>query len=78
MRLGYGLRVKEVKGRMYVDAWRYEGNAGSRVQVFEYVGPLASPRTERRAQAILERYHRRAVGEMRRRSRHVRTRAARL
>ena len=48
MRLGYGVRVKEVKGREYVDAWRYDTRNGTRVQLFEYVGPLEDPGTERK------------------------------
>src|SRR3972149_3710437 len=43
MRLGYGVRVKELKGKAYVDAWHYEDRGGRRGQVFEYVGPRGDP-----------------------------------
>ena len=71
MRLGYGVRVKESKGREYVDAWRYEDRDGRRVQVFEYVGPLHDPATEGRVKALMDRFQAKAMDEFRRRARRV-------
>ncbi len=68
MRLGYGVRVKEVRGREYVDVWRYETRDGRRTQVFEYVGPLRNPRTETAAEGLLEKYRVHAMEEFRRRA----------
>ncbi len=75
MRLGYGVRVKELMGREYVDAWHYEDRGGRRVQVFEYVGPLADPATEGRVRALMGRFQGRAMEEFRRRARRVGARA---
>ncbi len=71
MRLGYGVRVKDVKGRSYVDAWRYDTRNGVRVQLFEYVGPLEDPGTERKLTAIMEKFQAQAMEEFRRRARKV-------
>ncbi|TLZ70847.1 MAG: hypothetical protein E6K10_06730 [Methanobacteriota archaeon] len=68
MRLGYGVRVKEIKGRAYVDVWRYENRDGRRVQRFEYVGPLKDPATEERVRVILDRFQAQGVQEFRRRT----------
>ncbi|HEY4705023.1 MAG TPA: hypothetical protein VII27_04730 [Thermoplasmata archaeon] len=71
MRLGYGVRVKELKGKAYVDAWHYEDRGGRRVQVFEYVGPRADPATEGRVKALMDRFQGKALEEFRRRARKV-------
>ncbi len=76
MRLGYGVRVKTSRGREYVDAWHYEDRDGGRVQVFEYVGPLADPATEGRVRGLLDKYRARAMEEFRRRARRVSATAA--
>jgi hypothetical protein len=76
MRLGYGLRVKESKGREYVDVWRYEDRDGRRVQVFEYVGPFTAPATEGRVKALMDRFQAKALEEFRRRARRVSAAAA--
>ncbi|OGS50965.1 MAG: hypothetical protein A3K65_03910 [Euryarchaeota archaeon RBG_16_68_12] len=78
MRLGYGVRVKESKGREYVDVWRYEDRDGRRVQVFEYVGALRDPATEGRVKALTDRFQARAMEEFRRRARKVAAVAAPL
>ncbi len=69
MRLGYGVRVKEVYGNDYVDVWRYEDRGGRRVQVFEYVGPLADPATEGRVRVLMEKLQVKAMEEFRRQAR---------
>ncbi len=71
MRLGYGVRAKEVRGREYADVWRYEARDGRRVQVFEYAGALRDPSTEGRAARLPERAHAQAMEEFRRRARRV-------
>ncbi len=71
MRLGYGVRVKEVYGKEYVDVWRYEDREGRRVQVFEYVGPLPNPATEGRVRTLMEKFQAKAMEEFRRRARRV-------
>jgi len=69
MRLGYGVRVKQVYGKKYVDVWHYEDRFGRRVQVFEYVGPLADPATEGRVKALMDKFQARTAEEFRRRAR---------
>ena len=69
MRLGYGVRVKEIKGRDYVDVWRYENRDGRRVQVFEYVGPAQDPDTMGGVRALLDKFQAQALEEFRRRAR---------
>lgn len=76
MRLGYGVRVKTSRGREYVDAWHYEDREGRRVQVFEYVGPLADPATEGRVRTLMERFQGKTMEEFRRRARKVSATAA--
>lgn len=50
MQVGCGVYVHEVRGRPYLYFWHYETRGGRRVQVNEYVGPSATPRS--RAEAI--------------------------
>jgi len=69
MRVGYGVRVKEIKGRDYVDVWRYESRDGRRVQRFEYVGPLQDPGTMDRVKALMNKFQAQALDEFRRRIR---------
>lgn len=76
MRLGYGVRVKELKGKEYVDAWHYEDRGGRRVQVFQYVGPTSDPATDGRVKALMDRFEGKAMEEFWRRARRVDTRAA--
>jgi len=66
MRLGYGVRVKRIRDREYVDVWRYETRGGRRVQRFEYVGPLEDPGTEKKLTSIMERFQGLAMEEFRR------------
>jgi hypothetical protein len=66
MRLGYGVRVKRIRDRDYVDVWRYETRGGRRVQRFEYVGPLEDPGTERKLASLIEKFQGQAMEEFRR------------
>ena len=66
MRLGYGVRVKRIGARDYVDVWRYETRGGRRVQRFEYVGPLEDPSTERKLASLIEKFQGQAMQEFRR------------
>jgi len=71
MRLGYGVRVKRIRDRDYVDVWRYETHGGRRVQRFEYVGPLRDPGTERKLASLIEKFQGQAMEEFRRMVRSV-------
>ena len=71
MRLGYGVRVKRIRDRDYVDVWRYETHGGRRVQRFEYVGPLQDPGTERKLASLIEKFQGQAMEEFRRMVRSV-------
>ena len=66
MRLGFGVRVKRIRDRDYVDVWRYETRGGRRVQRFEYVGPLEDPGTEKKLATLIERFHTQAMEEFHR------------
>ncbi len=71
MRLGYGVRVKEVRSREYVDVWRYETRGGRRVQVFEYLGALQDPDTAKKLESRMARFQAQAMEELRRRARRI-------
>jgi len=71
MRLGYGVRVKRIRDRDYVDVWRYETHGGRRVQRFDYVGPLRDPGTERKLASLIEKFQGQAMEEFRRMVRSV-------
>ena len=71
MRLGYGVRVKRIRDRDYVDVWRYETHGGRRVQRFDYVGPLRDPGTERKLASLIEKFRGQAMEEFRRMVRSV-------
>lgn len=69
MELGCGLRTMTVKGHAYLYVWHYETRDGRRKQLYDYIGPVASLRAQRRAAEVLEGYTRRAIREAQRRVR---------
>lgn len=66
MQVGCGVYVHEVRGRPYLYFWHYETKGGRRVQVNEYVGPSAAPRSRAEAVSRCEAYYGRMAQELER------------
>ena len=66
MQIGCGVYVHTVRGRRYLYFWHYESRGRSRVQVNEYVGPLATTRTRSEAMRRCDAYYAHAEEELHR------------
>lgn len=67
--LGFGLVVRELKGRRYLYFWAYEARSWGTRRIWTYLGPVRRPETRIRAQRTLLEYHERARRELDRRIR---------
>ena len=66
MRVGCGVYTHTVHGKKYLYFWHYETRGGSRVQVKEYVGPVASPHARSELTLRCEAYFTRAAEDLER------------
>lgn len=64
MQVGCGVYAHTVRGRKYLYFWHYETRGGSRIQVKEYVGPVASGRARAEAARRCEAYFARAAQDL--------------
>lgn len=66
MQIGCGVYTQTVRGKRYLYYWHYESRGGSRVQVKEYLGPVASQRARSDATERCEGYFARAADDLER------------